>query len=257
MRGGTTVLETLRDLPAGVDGIRATGTVTKEDYDTVLRPLLEVAHRGRRIRLLYQFAPEFRGFTPGAGLEDVRLGLKYLRLFERCAVVSDVGWIRDGVRLLGTMMPCPVKVFGNAQWREAVDWVSAPIRGTVPHRLLTDAGVLVVEPTQPLGAEDFDALAATVDPWIEAEGRLRGIVIHTRGFPGWQNIGSFLRHVRFVRDHHRKVGRIALAADGVLADMAPTLADPFVQAEVRRFDYDRLDDAIRWAGAVPPGRKPA
>ena len=244
------MLETLKDLPGGVDGLRATGTVSKEDYDAVFRPLLEAAHReGRRVRLLYQFAPEFTGFTTGAGLEDARLGLKYLRLFERCAVITDVGWLREAVRLLGTMMPCPMKVFGNSDWQQAVAWVSAPITGTVTHRLLTDRGVLVIEPTQPLKAEDFDALAATVDPWVEVEGRLRGIVVHTRGFPGWENVGSFLRHVRFIRDHHRTVGRIAVAADGRLADVAPVLADSLVQPEVKRFNYDQLDDAIAWASA--------
>ena len=246
------MLEALTDLPAGVVGILATGTVTKDDYDTILSPLLEAAHsEGRRVRLLYQFAPEFKAFTPAAGLEDARLGLKYLRLFERCAVVTDVNWLREGARLFGAMMPCPVKVFGNAERPQAVEWVAAPVKGTVPHRLLAEAGVLVVEPTQPLGAEDFDALAATVDPWIESEGRLRGIVVHTRGFPGWQNVGSFLRHVRFIRDHHRKVGRIAVAADGALADLGPMLADTFVEAQVKRFDYDRLDDAIQWAGSEP------
>ena len=244
------MLETLKDLPAGVDGLRATGTVSKEDYDAFFRPVLETAHReGRRVRLLYQFAPTFTGFTAGAGLEDARLGLKYLRLFERCAVVTDLGWLGDATRLLGTMMPCPVKVFSNSEWQEAVGWVSAPVTGTVTHRLLTDRGVLVIEPTRSLRAEDFDALAATVDPWLEVEEKLKGIVVHTRGFPGWDNVGSFLRHVRFIRDHHRKVGRVALAADGRLADIAPAIADTFVEAEVKRFNYDELDKAIAWAGA--------
>jgi hypothetical protein len=247
------MLEILKDLPPGVDGVRATGTVSREDYDAVFRSLLESAHReGRRLRLLYQFAPGFTGFTPGAGVEDARLGLKYLRLFERCAVVTDAGWLGEAARLLGMMMPCPVKVFSNSEWQQAVDWVSAPPSGMVRHRLLTDRGVLVVEPTQPLRAEDFDALAATVDPWIEGQGRLRGIVVHTRGFPGWENVGGFLRHLRFIRDHHRRVGRIAVAADGRLADIAPAVADSFVEAEVKRFPYDQLDAAISWAAAEEP-----
>ena len=246
------MLEPLKDLPPGVDGIRATGRVTKDDYERVFAPMLEGAHReGRRVRLIYQFVPEFDGLTPGAGLEDVRLGLKYLRLFERVAVVADQTWIREGVRLLGTMMPCPVKVFGNAELHAAIAWAAAPVEGTVPHRLLPDAGVLIVEPSRPLRAEDFDALALTVDPWIEAQGTLRGIVVHTRGFPGWQNAGSLLRHINFVRDHHRRVGRVALAADGKVAEFAPKLAEPFVDAEVRWFDYDRLDEAIEWARSRP------
>jgi hypothetical protein len=247
------MLEPLENLPFGITGVRATETVTKDDYDRVFSPLLQNAHAaGRRVRLLYVFAPEFKGFTVGAGWEDVRLGLKYLRMFERCAVVSDVSWIREGTQLLATMMPCPVKVFGNAEEHEALRWLATPLDGTVAHRLLPDAGVLVVEPTRPLRSEDFDALSLTVDPWIEANGTLRGIVVHTRGFPGWTNLGSFLRHMRFVGDHHRKVARVALAADGALAEIAPSLTDAFVQAELKHFGYDRLEEAVAWASAAGP-----
>ncbi len=62
-------------------------------------------------------------------------------------------------------------------------------------RLLPEAGVLVVEPKRPLRAEDFDALAMMVDPWIETHGELRGVVVHAREFPGWETLGAFFRHL--------------------------------------------------------------
>ena len=86
--------------------------------------------------------------------------------------------------------------------------------------------------------------------------RCPGVVLHARAFPGWENVGSLLRHVRFVRDHHRTVRRVALAADAKLADLAPRLAEHFVRAELRHFGYDELDDAIAWA-AGPHGRQAA
>lgn len=90
------MIDRLRDLPAGVDGVGARGKVTKEDYERVLQPILDEARsQGRRIRLLYHFGPEFDGFTAGGAWEDARLGLRYLRLFERCAIVSDIGWVRE------------------------------------------------------------------------------------------------------------------------------------------------------------------
>jgi SpoIIAA-like len=245
------MIERLRDLPAGVDGLRAMGKVTKEDYDTVLLPLLEEARaQGRCIRLLYHLGPEFEGFTAGGAWEDARLGLRYLRLFERCAMVSDVGWVREASRLAAFMMPCPVKVFGNQQWQEALAWISSPATpgAALAHRLLPESGVLVIEPDRPLRAEDFDALALTVDSWIEAHGDLRGVVVHAREFPGWDNLGAFFRHLRFVRDHHRLVRRIAVAAGGRLADLAPKLAEHFIAAEIKHFDYEDLDRAIAWAG---------
>ena len=107
--------------------------------------------------------------------------------------------------------------------------------------------MIVVEAKQALRAQDFDALAMTADAWIEAHGDLQGLVIHVREFPGWENIGSMLRHMRFVRDHQRHVKRIAFAADSKLASVAPALADVFIKAEVKSFAYDELDIAIAWA----------
>jgi hypothetical protein len=249
------MLERIQNLPGGIDGVRAVGRVSKEDYEQVFGPLVGSARReGRRLRLLYQVGPEFEGFTTGAAWEDAKLGLASLRLLDGCAVVTDIGWIRESTRLLAFVLPCPVRVFGNGQLGAAVEWLrSLPEGPGVSHRLLSGSGVLVVEIGQALRAQDFDVLAATADTWIDANGDLLGIVIHTREFPGWENLGSLIQHVRFVRDHHRRVGRVALASDSRLADLAPRLAEHFVQAEVRRFGYDDLDAAIMWAGEKAAG----
>jgi stage II sporulation SpoAA-like protein len=244
-----TMLERMQHLPEGIDGVKAVGRVSREDYERVLEPLIDGARReGRRLRLLYQVGPEFEGFSAGAAWEDAKLGLASLRMFEGCAVVTDVGWIRESTRLAAFLMPCPVRVFGNGERDEAVEWLrSLPEGAAVSHRLLPESGVLVVEVNQALRAEDFDALAATADQYIDAHGDLAGIVIHARSFPGWENLGGLIRHVRFLRDHHRRVRRVALASDSKVAGLAPKLAEHFVQAEVRRFGYDELDAAIAWA----------
>jgi hypothetical protein len=152
--------------------------------------------------------------------------------------------------MLGAFMPCPVRVYGNAELEDALAWLALPVEGTsMAHRLIPDPGVAVLEVTGPLHAEDFDALALTIDPWIEAHGELRGMVIHTREFPGWEDPGSILRHMQFVRDHHRKIRKVALVAGGAVATQVPKLAEHFVSAEIRHFDYDALQDAIAWASS--------
>ncbi|MGW7543156.1 STAS/SEC14 domain-containing protein [Streptomyces sp. NPDC054770] len=148
-------------------------------------------------------------------------------------------------------------VFGSQDREEALRWVaSLPEEPGVSHRLLVESRVLVVEVEQPLRTQDFDALAQTADSWLETHDALSGVVVHARDFPGWENIGSLLRHVRFVRDHHRRIRRIALAADSRLAGLVPHFANHFVQAEVRQFGYAELDDAVAWA-ASPPAPGPA
>jgi hypothetical protein len=246
------MLKPLADLPPGIDGVEAVGRVAKEDYDQVMEPLLATARRdGRKLRFLYQIGPEFQAFTPGAAWSDARLGLSNLRLFEAIAIVTDIGWIRESTRLAAFLMPSPVEVFSVADRARAIEWLQTLAdRATVVARIVPERGVLVVDVSHPLRAQDFDAIALTADTWIEAHGKLNGFVIHARRFPGWENVGALVKHVRFVRDHHRKIARIALAADSAMATMAPSVAEHFVKANVKAFRYDELDRAIEWAGAT-------
>lgn len=247
------MLERALDTPAGVDAVKASGWVSKSDYEAVIEPLIDDARReGRRIRFLCELGPEFQSFTPGAGWEDFKVGMGAMRLFEGCAIVTDAGWIREPTRVMSFLMPCPVRVFGGQEREEALGWLASLPEGPgISHRLLPESEVLLVDVEHPLRTEDFDALAQTADSWLRAHDALAGVVIHAREFPGWENIGSLIRHMRFVRDHHRKVRKIALAADSKAAALVPQLAQHFVQAEVRRFGYDELDDAVAWA-AEPP-----
>ncbi len=247
------MLESLQDLPPGVQGVKAVGKVSREDYERVLEPMLEQAQREhRRVRFLYELGPQFEAFTPSAAWEDAKAGVRFLRLFEGCAVVTDLGWVKESTRFFAFMMPCPMRVFGSQERDQASAWLAAlPEPAAVAHRLLPESGVIVVEVTAALRAQDFDAMAVTADQWIASHGELRGLVIHAREFPGWENLGSLLRHVRFVRDHHRKVGRIALAAGSKLAVLVPRVAEHFLKAEVKAFGYDALEDAIAWAAGSP------
>lgn len=243
------MLEKINDLPNGVLGVRATGKVSKEDYEDAVLPYFDEARqKGDRIRFLYQFGPEFEGFTARAAWEDMRLGMRYLRLFERCAVVSDLQWIRRASRAVGVTMPCPVRVFENDGFQDAVAWLLEPVAPTLSYEILPDRGVVVVEPKGKLRAEDFDAFESDVDAWIEgAGGTLQGIVVRAHEFPGWKDLGTTLRHIRFVRDHHRQVRRLAWAVDSKLASIGPTLAQHFVEADIKRFDADHLKSAVKWA----------
>jgi hypothetical protein len=246
------MLKRLVDMPPGVDGVRASGAVTREDYDAVILPLLEAARsEGRRIRLLVHYGNDFHGPSASGAWEGMRIGVHHVRRIERCAVVSDLEWVRAGARIKGeftsTLLSFPIEVFREAEWSGALAFLTAATRAPMPHRLIAEKGVLVLEPQAALREEDFEAVAAAVDPWIEANGSLRGVVVRMADFPGWENLGGLMSHLRFVHDHHRKVRRVALVTDNRLADLAQTLATHFVAAEVKHFPYAKFDDALAWA----------
>ena len=119
------MIEPIPDLPEGVLGFTAKGTVTASDYETVLIPAVEQAfsHRGR-IRLLYHLGPEFSGFEAAAVWDDTKLGFKHLAGWERLALVSDVEWVRGAVKLFGLLIPGKIRVFHERELAEATRWVS-------------------------------------------------------------------------------------------------------------------------------------
>ena len=116
----------------------------------------------------------------------------------------------------------------------------------VEHSLDTANSILYVRPKSALDKGDFDQLAKTVDPFIEKTGDLAGVIVEAPAFPGWESLGAMVAHFRFVRDHHKRVKRIALVTDSALGNVAERFASHFVSAEIRHFPAGHLDAAKRW-----------
>ena len=114
------------------------------------------------------------------------------------------------------------------------------------HELLADTGVLVVRPKEPLSAKDFATLAAEADSYIERNRALKGLMICAEKFPGWENPEGAISHFRFVRDHHRKIAKVAFVSDSELLAVLPKLAAHFVSAEVKHFKRDQEPEALTW-----------
>ena len=244
------MIEVMNDLPERVLGLKASGEVTAEDYKTVLVPAIEKQlTRHKKVRLLYVFGDEFKGYTGGAAWEDAKVGMKHLTSFERVAVVTDVDWIENVIRAFGFAVPGEVRVFDGDDFEEARQWISEPApTGHLSFDLIEDKGVLVLEPQGELEAADFERLGAEVDPYIEKAGALNGLMIVAEHFPGWDDFAALTSHIRFVREHHSKIRRVALVTADRLVSALPRMASRFVDAEVRAFPMDGRDEALLWVG---------
>ena len=120
------MIEALSGFPANIVAIRASGDVSKEDYDTVLVPLAEKAFAAHdRIRVYYEIDAGFAGFEPGAMWEDFKLGMGHITGWEKVALVTDVAWMKHMMDFFGFMMPAEMKTFGLAQAQEAKEWIEA------------------------------------------------------------------------------------------------------------------------------------
>lgn len=242
------MIEKIANLPSGIDGVRSSGKLTREDYDAVIVPLVDGALRDhRKLRCLVEI-PDYAGITPSAAFEDLSLGLRVLRAFDGCAIVTDLGWISELTRFAAFLMPYPVRVFPITERAQAIEWlVALPAGPQITSRVLSDAGVVVVEVKEPLRVQDVEALADVIDGWLSTHMSLHGLVVHATTFRGWENARGIVRHLQFVFNHHRQIERVALAVDGTLAQFAAALAEHTVSAEVRRFAFAELDAAIEWA----------
>ena len=108
-------------------------------------------------------------------------------------------------------------------------------------------GIAVLEPDGALSKEDFERAAKAIDPHLEKAGRLNGLVVHIDKFPGWESFGALASHLRFVKNHHEKIARVALVTDSAIGKVAPRIGKHFVKAEIRAFKGGELEAAKTWA----------
>ena len=107
-------------------------------------------------------------------------------------------------------------------------------------------GIAVLEPDGALSPEDFEAAAKIIDPFIESKGSLNGLVVHVQKFPGWESFAALTTHLKFVRQHHRKIARVAFASESPLKVVVERMASHFVSAEIKVFPFEELDAAVQW-----------
>ena len=119
------MVEKIPGLPDNVLGFTAKGTVTANDYESVIIPAVEALFsRQDKVRFLYHLGEEFSGIEAAAAWDDAKLGMKHLAGWEKVALVSDTEWIRAAVKIFGLAIPGQVRVFPNRELAAATRWIS-------------------------------------------------------------------------------------------------------------------------------------
>ena len=96
-----------------------------------------------------------------------------------------------------------------------------------------------------LQADDFHEIEPRIDALIAQSGQIR-LLIDARHFHGWEDIAAFECHAGFVKDHHRKVQRIAVIVGRDWQSWLIAFVRLFVHPEARAFDSKDEDEARRW-----------
>jgi len=107
-------------------------------------------------------------------------------------------------------------------------------------------GIAILKPGGELSENDFIAAAKSIDPYIETSGNLKGLIIYVESFPGWDSFSAFIAHMKFVKEHHKSVSHVAFVTDSTLGSLAENVASHFIEAEIKHFSFNALDDAKKW-----------
>jgi hypothetical protein len=110
-----------------------------------------------------------------------------------------------------------------------------------------EKAIVTLEPEGALTKEDFETAVKVIDPFIEERGRLTGVIIATEKFPGWEDFSALIEHLTFIKNHHKKVKKLAFVTDTeILGKFAENIGAHFVDAEVRYFPYAQRKEAREW-----------
>lgn len=119
------MIEKIANLPENVLGFTAKGTLTENDYQSIIIPAVEeLFSRQKKVRFLYHLGEDITGFEAAAMWDDTKLGLKHLTGWERMAIVSNIEWVRSAIKIFGLIIPGRVRVFHNNELTEATRWIS-------------------------------------------------------------------------------------------------------------------------------------
>ena len=118
------------------------------------------------------------------------------------------------------------------------------------HRLLVTLDktkqLLILEPQTVLTKEDFNYLATVVDPYLYKGNTLKGLMIKTKNFPGWDSVSALKEHISFIKQHHKKIEKLAFVTDSSFIDAIKTIASAFVHPKIKEFEYAKADEAFDW-----------
>jgi hypothetical protein len=242
------MLTIIEGLPDHVIGIRITDKLRAEDYETQLVPLVnEKLEKHPKLDMLCCIEGEWKGMEAGAMWQDLRLGLGRIGHWARMAIVTDIQWMENAIKLFRLFSPGELRHFAGADYEVAKAWVCETERAH-RHQAGCRSGILELEPAadKPLSEDDFEAVGQTIGNYLKDHDRLRGIFIHSRKFPGWQSIDALFAHLKFVNAVHDKIGKIALVTNSPMGTFADHVLDPLMLANIRKFDYDQRDEAMGW-----------
>jgi hypothetical protein len=104
--------------------VKATGTLTVEDYRQFLPEVERLVKQHGPIRILFEMH-DFHGWTAGAAWQDFKFGVTHFDDVERLAMVGEKKWQKLMAMLCRPFTKARIRYFDASQAAEARTWITA------------------------------------------------------------------------------------------------------------------------------------
>ena len=118
------MIQQITDLPSNMVGFRASGEVTKDDFDIVMKKVSEIVAKTGKLNYMLYLDTSPANFTIGAWMKDGLLGVQNLTKLNRASIVSDSQIVKKFTDVFSDIMPGEFKGFEMDDLQQAIDWTS-------------------------------------------------------------------------------------------------------------------------------------
>ena len=121
------MIEKMNGLAENVIGFRASGKVTKADYETVLMPAVnDHEKKFPKLNFLLWLDTDVSNYTMGAWVDDILLGFQHLTHWHKVAIVSHSSAISKITDVFGHLVPGTYRGFKTEELEAARQWLAIP-----------------------------------------------------------------------------------------------------------------------------------
>ncbi|WP_207420108.1 STAS/SEC14 domain-containing protein [Desertivirga brevis] len=121
------MVELLMDFPDHVAAYRAVGSVSKEEYESIVMSRVnEVAEKYGKLNFIVLLETDMDNYSIGAFLEYLKISFQHFSKWKRMAIVSDEKWLRTAYETLSLLVPGVIKSYPLSEFDKAKEWVSGP-----------------------------------------------------------------------------------------------------------------------------------
>ena len=114
------------------------------------------------------------------------------------------------------------------------------------YKIMEKEAILIANPKEAISVEDFNNISKDVDLFLQNNACLEGLVVYSKEFSGWENFSALINHLKFVKEHHNFIKKVAIVTDDKVLTYLPNITNHFINAQVEHFEYKDKNKAIDW-----------